>query len=151
MQNAIDHVRTFQNKLEISQQQQMNLTLLPALAEYADTVHKISSNIQPFGTFDERWARIHLIFEEAAELAQAMANGNEVECLDAIADLLYVVLGTAATFNWPLVEAFYEIHRSNMTKQKMPTDKYNFRVRDKGPNYDPPKLKQILERRKHEN
>ena len=60
--------------------------------------------------------RYRLIDEEAQELSEAT---NAKEYLDAVGDLLYVVYGAAlaAGFSPHQVDAaFYEIHRSNMSK-----------------------------------
>lgn len=89
---------------------------------------------------DPRALRAHLIAEEFAELINAE---DEVGAFDAICDMQYVLSGTAATFDWPLEEGFLEVHRSNMTKQRKSDDPG--RIRDKGPNYEAPKLKEILD------
>lgn len=93
---------------------------------------------------DKRFIRAHLMIEELGELMQALADCDELGALDALADLLYVVLGTAVTLDLPVVEAFEEVHRSNMTKRRQSTDAHGERVRDKGPGYDPPDLARIL-------
>lgn len=92
----------------------------------------------PFGL------RLHLELEELAEKFEAMMNGDEVAALDGAADQLYVQLGTAAIFGWPLEAAFEEVHRSNMTKEKQPSDPSAARVRQKGPNYQPPDIAGVL-------
>jgi len=81
---------------------------------------------------DERLYRMYLILEEAMELAEALSNRDEALVADAIADLLYVVVGTAVTYNIPLREIWNEVQRSNMSKAR--TD---HRMRDKGPDYVP--------------
>lgn len=92
---------------------------------------------------DASMLRVHLVVEEAGELASALAEANPVEALDALADLCYVAVGTAVTFGLPLAEAFAEVHASNMTKTV---------VRDrpghpgKGPGYRPPDLAALLGR-----
>lgn len=93
---------------------------------------------------DRRLLRGHLIVEETAELLIAMQDGDEEKTLDALADLLYVLLGTAVTLDLPLPVAFVEVHRSNMTKQRQDDDPQGARVRDKGPSYDPPKIEHII-------
>jgi predicted HAD superfamily Cof-like phosphohydrolase len=88
--------------------------------------------------------RAHLMIEELGEHLLAVAHGNEIEAVDGLADLLYVLLGTSAVFGWPLEAAFIEVHRSNMTKEKQPDDPSAARVRSKGPNYQPPNIEGIL-------
>jgi len=85
--------------------------------------------------------RMHLIVEETAELADAFVAGSRVEVLDALADLIYVVIGTAVTFGLPLAEAVDEVHRSNMTKT-VNRDRAGHPGKGKG--YSPPQLGKIL-------
>lgn len=63
-----------------------------------------------------RAQRIGLILEEACETAFAIHDADEIETADGLADLVYVVLGTAVAFSIPLEPVFAEVHRSNMTK-----------------------------------
>jgi len=92
---------------------------------------------------DVRMLRAHLIVEETSEVLAALANCDEVELMDALVDLIYVVGGSAHTFGLPLEAAWNEVQRSNMTKaERRPEDA---RLTDKGPTYEPPKLKEILE------
>lgn len=93
--------------------------------------------------------RMHLIVEEFGELMEAVANVNEVKALDAVVDLIYVLKGLAVTYGWPTEAAFDEVHRSNMTKQRVQRDPENLRGRDKGPNYKPPQLERLLRLHKH--
>lgn len=60
--------------------------------------------------------REKLIEEELGELKAALAEGDLVETADALADLLYVVYGTAVSFGIDIRPIFDEVHRSNMTK-----------------------------------
>ncbi|MFO7897255.1 MAG: nucleoside triphosphate pyrophosphohydrolase family protein [Candidatus Cloacimonadales bacterium] len=60
--------------------------------------------------------RMRLILEEASELANAYAKQDYIEVADALADLLYVVYGTAAEHGIDIDRVFEEVHRSNMTK-----------------------------------
>jgi hypothetical protein len=57
--------------------------------------------------------RIELIHEEERELYHA---DTLVAVADALADLLYVVNGTAVTFGIDLQPIVIEVHRSNMSK-----------------------------------
>ncbi len=93
-----------------------------------------------YDTSDPRVLRAQLMCEELGEVIDAMADGNEQLLLDGLADLLYVVLGTGVAFDMPLVPAFHEVHRSNMTKEGGDT-----RVRHKGSAFEPPNLAPILD------
>ena len=57
-----------------------------------------------------------LIQEEGEELAEALAASDEVEELDAIIDLLVVIIGYGWSRGFPMVEAWDEVLRSNMAK-----------------------------------
>jgi predicted HAD superfamily Cof-like phosphohydrolase len=60
--------------------------------------------------------RLKLIREETDELEDALEHEELEESLDGIADLLYVVLGTAVEMGVDIEPIFREVHRSNMTK-----------------------------------
>lgn len=89
-----------------------------------------------------RGLRAQLLVEEVGECLAALESGDEAELLDALADLLYVLLGTASTFDLPVAEAFLEVHRSNMTKAEQ-ADRSK-RILVKGPDYVPPDLARVL-------
>lgn len=62
--------------------------------------------------------RLQLCQEELAELAQAMADEDMVECLDALCDMRYVADGAALVLGLgsAFMPAFSEVHSSNMSK-----------------------------------
>lgn len=99
---------------------------------------------------DPRFLRAHLLLEELGETLMGMSEGNELETLDGLTDLLYVLIGATTTFDLPLEEAFWEIHNSNMTKEPQSDDKSRTRVRKKGPNFRPPNLAQVLKEHRNE-
>lgn len=90
-----------------------------------------------------RRLRAHLELEETCEFILAMARAEPGSVLDAKADQLYVLLGSAETFGLPLTDAFIEVHSSNMTKEKQPDDPHADRVRQKGPNYRAPQTDEL--------
>ena len=62
---------------------------------------------------------VDFIKEETEELAEAIENGDIVEVLDAICDLLYVAVGNAAMVfgvKDRLMDAYAEVQASNMSK-----------------------------------
>lgn len=63
-----------------------------------------------------RRLRCDLLFEEVNEVIEALFDENLEEIAKELADLLYVVLGTAVAYGIPLERVFEEVHRSNMTK-----------------------------------
>ena len=88
-------------------------------------------------------ARAQLMIEELAETIEALITRNKVDLLDGLSDLLFVTLGTAIAYDMPIEEGHREVCRSNLTKAvRKPED--DPRLRDKGPDYDPPRIKEIL-------
>jgi len=63
-----------------------------------------------------RALRERLIHEEFEELKEAMAKDDLVGIAKEMADLLYVVFGTAVSYGIDMEPVFREVHRSNMTK-----------------------------------
>lgn len=98
--------------------------------------------------------RVKLIAEELNELMVALGVGFDdggvycgmpsdiVEIADALADLLYVVLGTAVSCGIDIEPIFHEVHRSNMTKvggHKREDGKWI-----KPDSYEPPNIKALI-------
>jgi predicted HAD superfamily Cof-like phosphohydrolase len=96
---------------------------------------------------DLRASRTALMREELDELIEAMRDEDIVSVADGLADLLYVVFGTAAAYGVPIDDVFLEVHRSNMSKlgsDGRPVVGANGK-RLKGPRYRPPDLAPILD------
>ena len=70
------------------------------------------------GLIDERTRtlRERLIQEEFEELKEAMGKEDLVAIAKELADLLYVVYGTAVSYGIDMEPVFREVHRSNMSK-----------------------------------
>lgn len=60
--------------------------------------------------------RAELIMEELTETMRAWRNADPIELADGLADLLYVVLGTAVAAGINIAPIFAEVHESNMSK-----------------------------------
>lgn len=88
--------------------------------------------------------RYLFILEEANEYAKANDDGSVVEVADAIADLLYVVLGTAVVHGIDLEPVFEEVHRSNMTKTADAVNDQSVKRCIKGPGFEKPRIAEIL-------
>ena len=105
------------------------------------------------GPDEER--RLTLIAEEFLEVTDAIRNVDNFGPTDKLtniakelADLIYVIEGTALEYGIPLGEVFAEVHRSNMTKlgaDGKPVYREDGKVL-KGPNYEPANIKPIIER-----
>ena len=67
---------------------------------------------------DTWFLRGTLLSEELEEYAEACNSGNLVEIADALADQLYILLGTMHVHGMAnkMEEIFDEVHRSNMSK-----------------------------------
>lgn len=145
MKLEMDCVNHFHQKLGVSAPQQMSTEAEQPLAMQARLIIAIADELESkVSNPDKRFLRAHLLAEECGECILAMAQGDEIKALDGLTDLLYVLLGTALTFEWPLEEAFGEVHRSNLTKVKQETDASKDRVREKGAAYQPPNLEAVL-------
>jgi len=60
--------------------------------------------------------RLRLIQEELDELKEAFQQADEAAVAKELADLLYVVYGTAVSCGIDMEPVFREVHRSNMSK-----------------------------------
>jgi predicted HAD superfamily Cof-like phosphohydrolase len=69
-----------------------------------------------FPAEDVRALRRRLLDEEIEELREADASGDIVELADALADIVYVLVGTAVSHGIDLRPVWDEVHRSNMAK-----------------------------------
>lgn len=86
--------------------------------------------------------RLRLIEEEFEELRAAMAQDDLAAVAKEMADLLYVVYGTAVSYGIDMQPVFEEVHRSNMSKvggYKRADGKWV-----KPPTYSPAALEPIL-------
>lgn len=92
---------------------------------------------------DCHYLRVNLHEEEFEELREAFEARDLVKTADAIADLIYVLAGTAATFGINLDAVFAEVHRSNMTKTIDATFREDGKLL-KGPKYSPPDIRAAL-------
>lgn len=57
-----------------------------------------------------------LLLEEYLEWLQAVSERDMVEVADALADMVYIIVGTALEFGIPLDRVWDEVQRSNMAK-----------------------------------
>ena len=92
-----------------------------------------------------------LVEEEFKELQQGIANNDDVECLDALIDILVVTVGAIHSLGANGEGAWKEVMRSNFAKIDKRTGKV--RKREDGKvlkplGWEPPKLKEFLHPRK---
>ena len=69
-----------------------------------------------FPSADERCLRIRLLEEEFEEYLQGERNDDLENIAKELADIIYIVCGTAVSYGIPLDRVFDEVHRSNMAK-----------------------------------
>ena len=103
-----------------------------------------SPNLAPFR---ETELRHSLMQEELSEYLVATHMDDLIGIADALADLAYVVYGTAIIHGIDLDAVIREVHRSNMTKlgaDGTPIYRMDGKVL-KGPNYEPPNIARVLE------
>ena len=129
------HRNLQEEKVSIDEQNMLN--------DISTNLILLSKKIEDRMKIEEVSPRLHQVYlhlEELSELVEALASLDEVALLDALADLQFITMGTAVTFTMPLEDAHFEVCKSNLTKN-LRSDQ---RVRDKGPNYVPPNLKDVL-------
>jgi hypothetical protein len=79
--------------------------------------------------------------QEFLELKMAMVEGDLVKIADGAADSIYTILGTMVACGIELDPIFQEVHRSNMTKDRMdPVTKKG----GKGPSFEPARVAECL-------
>lgn len=64
----------------------------------------------------ERDLRLRLLKEEYEEYIQGECKNDLENIAKELADIIYIVCGTAASYGIPLDRVFEEVHRSNMEK-----------------------------------
>lgn len=99
-----------------------------------------------------RELRIKLLKEEYEEYLAAETNNDMVEVADAMADMIYIIAGTAVRYGVKLDLIFGEVHRSNMEKIWSDGKVHH---RDDGkvlkpPSWQPPNIARILWNREDE-
>jgi predicted HAD superfamily Cof-like phosphohydrolase len=95
----------------------------------------------------EIFLRVNLLQEEFEEYLEAVNEDDLVGIADALADMIYIIHGTALVYGLPLDEVFSEVHRSNMSKldeNGKPIYREDGKVL-KGNSYSPPNIKEILD------
>jgi predicted HAD superfamily Cof-like phosphohydrolase len=94
----------------------------------------------------ERELRMSLLVEEYAEYLKAESENDIVEIADALADMIYIICGTAVSYGIPLDVIYDEVHQSNMNKL---VDGKVIRREDgkvkKPEGWQPPDIRKIIE------
>ena len=153
MKSAIAKVKSFHDLFRFSSYSLDNVNDKSSLDFLSHSLLRLSTKLEHESIRrqkegDPSLYRAHLMIEELGELIGALARKNEIDLADALADLIYVVIGTAITYDIPLNEVFNEVHRSNMTKTRSSSDD---RMRSKEGNYRPPNIKKAIEHGRRNN
>jgi len=113
------------------------------------TAYNSTRNFKPtLISEDDYVLRYKLGKEELIEYFDACKDGNLVEVADALADQLYILLGTMISHGMQDVieDIFDEVHRSNMSKlgsDGKPIYREDGKIL-KGPNFSPPNIAKYL-------
>lgn len=99
-------------------------------------------------------AYVHMLIQNKSdELVASMLKGDLVGVADGLADVLYVVIGTAVAYGIDIQEVFDEVHRSNLSKtvwseeeQRWLIEKDEFGKGIKPPTYSPADIAPIIDR-----
>lgn len=107
----------------------------------------LSMRFRPgFQPDNERAMRVEILAEEFREYINAEDVDDLVEVADALADMAYVIYGTALTYGIDLDAVIDEVHASNMSKlgdDGNPIYRPDGKVL-KGPNFRPPNIEEVL-------
>lgn len=120
---------------------------LAAVREFHETFGQHVAESAGMQPFEVELLRLRLIKEEYHEVVDAMSNRGIEDVAKELADLLYVVFGTAVSYGIPMDEVFREVHASNMSKVG-PDGKPIYREDGKvlkGPAYFEPDIRYVLE------
>lgn len=121
---------------------------LQQLWDFQKAYNQPRSNKPTLLSEDEYYLRYRLGKEELVEYLEACNNDDLIEITDALADQLYILLGTMVAHGMGdiIEQVFDEVHRSNMSKlgeDGKPIYREDGKVL-KGPNFSKPNIGQFL-------
>lgn len=118
------------------------------MVEKFHEIYNANISVTPqFPDAAERELRKSLLKEEYEEYLEGENTDDYVAVCDALADMLYIIYGTAVSYGIPINEIFQEVHNSNLSKlgeDGKPMYREDGKVL-KGPNYFKPDIKRIIE------
>lgn len=92
--------------------------------------------------------RLKFLGEELDEFEEAHDEGDLAKCLDALVDLVYVAIGTADIMGLPFNQAWHEVHKANMAKQRAEHPNQSKRGTQydviKPPGWTPPDIEKVI-------
>jgi predicted HAD superfamily Cof-like phosphohydrolase len=84
--------------------------------EFQTLMGQLVGQAPEFPDGPERALRMRLLEEEFKEYEQGEYNNDLENIAKELADIIYIVCGTAVSYGIPLDKVFAEVHRSNMAK-----------------------------------
>jgi predicted HAD superfamily Cof-like phosphohydrolase len=134
---------------EVSRDRGGRVDIAAAVAEF-HSAFNLPIRQLPSAEIDYALARLRvaLLEEEVSEFVTASEKGDLIGITDALADIVYVVYGTALTYGIDLDSALQEVHRSNMSKlgsDGAPLIRSDGKVL-KSEHYSPPDIAAVLSR-----
>ncbi len=120
------------------------------LKEFHDTYEVYVGKAPHLPEIKQRELRRRLLEEEYREYVAAEQDDDLVGIADALADIVYIAIGTALAYGIPFDKVWEEVHASNMSK--LDADGRPVRREDgkvlKGQNYFPPDISRIIKEAK---
>lgn len=119
--------------------------LTDMVTEFHET-YGVPIRTKPIAAPPDSDLRTRLLAEEVQEYYDAVEAGDVIEVADALADIAYVVFGTALVHGIDLDAVLEEVHRSNMSKlgdDGQPVCREDGKV-IKGPLYFRPDIGKVL-------
>lgn len=122
-----------------------------SVVEFQKAFGQLVSDKPEFPDSKTRILRMRLLSEEFVEYNAAEHDNNFIEVADALADLIYIACGTAASYGIPLNAIFEEVHRSNMAKlvDGKPLKREDGKI-IKPEGWKPPDIEKIIKETKNE-
>lgn len=109
------------------------------VAEFMTVIGQTTADTPQFAAFDSCRS---LIAEEYEEWRIASMSEDFPEAIDALADMLYVIIGTFQSFGVDAQTVFNEVHRANMLKLIGPKREDGKQLKPEG--WTPPDIAGIL-------
>jgi len=123
----------------------MNLTAM--IKEFKSMIGEPITEKPRLLTCKEFYLDIYMIRDETEEFELGWTKKDLENCAKEIGDIIYTASGTAVKMGLDIDAILEEIHRSNMTKSSghsAPSGKW-----EKGPDYQPPNLKDVIWKKKN--
>ena len=121
------------------------MNMFQDVKEFQTAVGQHVGQVPEFPSDSERDLRIRLLKEEWDEYIQGECRNDLENIAKELADIIYIVCGTAVSYGIPLDRVFAEVHASNMAKlvDGKPVRRADGKIL-KPDGWTPPDIKKIL-------